>query len=133
MKASLSLEYIGEAQEAPFREFGGLVDAVAPGMGGYFSLGPASRKPWVAEITTRQKTRVFVRGKWQRKRSNSNASRGVEIWFLLESGKLYEAKHHVSWTRAERFFCTVDDDGDVVRLTNAEVDQWLKDRLAWTF
>jgi len=69
--------------------------------------------------------RTFIESKLTRKRANGAHSRGVELWFVLESGHIYEVKQCVSWTRSERYFCVVSDAGEVNRITSEEVERWL--------
>lgn len=122
MKATLALEYLGEGYEARQRFMTGIIrEAIGPGPARLFG-GLPSRRPWVAEINPGG--RQFLRPNWQRKRANSAHTRGVELWFILESGRLYEACHHVAWRSKERFFCTVSDAGEIVRLAPEDARQW---------
>ena len=133
MKATIKLEYIGEAQDARLSMYGKMIDQVSDGLGKKVIGNTRLRQPWVAEITGNDQKfgfkREFLKGNWQRKRSNGNGSRGTEIWFMLESGKLYEVKSPVSWRSVDRYFCTVTDDGDIDKLTETEAKKWLKDHL----
>lgn len=132
MKATLSLEYIGEAHDARLALYSGIVDQVGDGLGRAVVGNARPRKPWVAEITGRDPKfglrREFLPANWQRKRANGAHSRGVELWFLVESGHLYEVKAHVSWRSRDRYFCTVTDAGTIRRLSNEEAEQWLNAR-----
>lgn len=131
MKSTLSLEYIGEAQYARLSLYSKMIDHVSVGLGNQVIGKIESRKPWIAEITGSDPKygfkRAFLKGNWQRKRSNSTGSRGVEIWFNLESGRLYEVKSHTSWKATDRFFCVVSEAGNINRLTAMEAKEWLKD------
>lgn len=134
MKAQIALEYIGEAQDALIALYSSIIDQVEPGLGRAV-IGPRRhRKPWVAEVTGRDDqyglARQFMPAKFQRKRANSAHSRGVELWFVLESGHLYEVNAPVSWRARDRYFCTVSADGEVARLDDEEVQQWLNARSA---
>lgn len=135
MKATLSLEYIGESQDARLAMCHGITREVLGAEVANATFGPSRpRKPWVAEITGKDAkfgfARHFLPANWQRKRANSAHSRGVELWFVLESGHFYEVKSPVSWQNSERYFCTVTDDGSIVHVGKEEVDQWLNSRLA---
>lgn len=137
MKATLSLEYIGEAHDARLTLYSRIVDQVSPGVGFAIIGNSRPRKPWVAEINGRcQKfglLRDFLSANWQRRRANNAHSRGVELWFVLESGRLYEVKSPSSWRSSDRYFCTVTDTGEIQRLSAMEVDQWLNARSGSTY
>ena len=131
MKSTLSLEYIGEAQDARLSLYSKMIDHVSVGLGDQVIGKKGLRKPWVAEITGTDPKygfqRAFLKGNWQRKRSNSTGSRGVEIWFNLESDKLYEVKSSVSWKSIDRYFCIVSETGCIKKLTEMDAIKWLKD------
>lgn len=133
MKATLNLEYIGEAQDARLAMYCGMIEQVSPGLGGRVIGKIRSRQPWVAEITGADPKyglkRTFLNGNWQRKRSNSTGSRGVEIWFNLESGTLYEVKSPISWRSIDRYFCVVTESGHISKLTALDAEKWLKNHL----
>jgi hypothetical protein len=84
---------------------------------------------WVAEILGYDPTytykRRFIRGKKDYLRANSKGSRGVYVYYTLESGKLYQVCER--WTR--RYFCVVDQHGNIIKLTGAETKQWLKENI----
>lgn len=130
MKATLSLEYIGESQDARLAMLTGMCEQAIPGIGKTLVGDPRSRKPWIAEIVgvggQYCLKRRFLKPNWQRKRSNGSGSRGVELWFVLESGRLYEVKSPVSWRSTDRYFCSVTEDGEVQRVEDAEA--WLSAR-----
>lgn len=120
MKAALALEYIGEGHDAKARLFSAIAGQACPEWSGL--LRAPSRRPWVAEINGN--TRSFLRANWQRKRANSTHTRGVELWFVLESGRLYEVCAYLSWRSKDRYFCTVNAAGDIRRLSAEEARQW---------
>jgi hypothetical protein len=133
MKATIKLEYIGEAQESFLSSCKETFNNISDKFGDQFMGNHIIRRPWIAEIFGTDKNfkfkRNFLKGNWQRKRSNSTGSRGVEIWFTLVSGKLYEAKSFKSWRSIDRYFCIITNDGNVNRLTEIEAMEWLKDHL----
>lgn len=130
MKATINLEYIGEAQDSRLCLYSKIVDHVSAGLSKQVIGKIKSRQPWVAEITGTDTKygfkRAFLKGNWQRKRSNSTGSRGTELWFALESGKLYEAKSPVSWRSVDRYFCVVSESGDIEKLSEMEAREWLR-------
>lgn len=134
MKATLQLEYIGERQDAEMVLWQRILDEAIPGLGSRFIDKPRIRIPWVAEIVGRsnkfQFDRTFLPSNWQRLRANSTHSRGVELWFVLESGKVYQVHHYVSWKKFNRYFCSVSDGGAIAPITEDEVEQWLNDNSA---
>lgn len=131
MKASLHLEYIGEVNDAKSRLYFGIIqEALGSFVAEALTGKLPSRKPWVAKITGFDfkygYKREFINGKIQRLRSNAAGSRGIEIWFLLESGFVYQARHFTSWKSEEKFFCKVTEDGDIEKISQEEVDEWLR-------
>ena len=130
MKATLALEYIGESQDALLKMYSMIIDQVKPGLGRRVVGNARPRKPWVARIVGRDPkygwTREFLRANWQRKRANSTHSRGVELWFVLDSGNVYEVKSPTSWRSSDRYFCIVNGEGDIQRIAESVIEQWLK-------
>ena len=125
MKAALRLELFGENNREYFKlyrhifelfdhqqTFDDLVGGVPP------------RSSWVAEIAGPDETyglrREFLRPKLDYSRANAQGSRGIFAEYILESGHIYEVLSRVSWSRNERYFCTVSDAGDVVELSEAD-------------
>lgn len=130
MKATLCLEYIGESGDAQIALYSGKLDGIFPGLGVAAFGGKNPRKPWVAEIVGYHGKygfeRSFLPSKRNYSRANSSGSRGVELWFVLEFGKVYEVKAPQSWRSIDRYFCRVNDDGDIIRMSKDEVGSWLR-------
>lgn len=128
MKATLSLEFIGADSadwlNAMTRQF----NQVAPGLGDLM-IGRAKNSPWVAEILGRHPhfklDRRFLKSNRDYSRANSKGSRGVYLWYVLESDHLYEVNARVSWKNSNRYFCSVTEDGDIYTLNDEEVEEWL--------
>jgi hypothetical protein len=129
VKATLELEYIGadsadwlNAMCRQFDQLGG------KGFGERF-IGRASPGPWVAEIIGKYPSgklqRNFVRSNRDYSRSNSTGSRGVYLWFVIESEKLYEVHKRVSRKNTHNYFCAVTAAGDIYTLTDQEATEWL--------
>lgn len=130
MKATLCLEYIGESGDAQIALYSGKLDTAFQGLGDVAFGCKNPRKPWVAEIIGYHGKygfeRKFLPSKRNYSRANSSGSRGVELWFVLESGKVYEVKAPRSWRSVDRYFCRVDDDGEIIRMSKDEVGSWLR-------
>lgn len=129
MKSTLKLEYIGadsadwlNAMCRQFNRFGG-------GDFGDKFIGRPSPGPWVAEVTGKYPSgklqRLFVRSHRDYSRANSKGSRGVYLWFVIESDKLYEVHERVSWKNTRNYFCCVTEQGDIYVLTDQEAEEWL--------
>lgn len=133
MKATLALEYIGEGNERRLKDFERLIDGLAPGLGGVVVGEGFTRRPWVTEIVGREDSAKLVRrsllANWQRKDANSKQTRGVYLWFILESGRLYEVRACQSWRSTRRYFCTVSEDGAIYELTPEQAAEWVNE--AW--
>lgn len=86
-------------------------------------------RPWVAQICGLDDKwgyqREFMRGVYDYTRTNNVGSRGTRIYYHLPPG-IYEVDRPVTWRRRERFFCRVDNNGDIHKLTREEVDECLK-------
>lgn len=129
MKATIELEHIGadtadwlNAMCRSFDSLGG------KGFGDKF-IGRPSSGPWVAEVTGKYPSgklqRTFVRSNRDYSRANSKGSRGVYLWFVIESEKLYEVHERVSWKNSRNYFCAVTENGDIKTLTDQEATEWL--------
>jgi len=81
---------------------------------------------WVAEIKGFGKKyhydREFVPGKNDYSKANSKGTRGIFCWYVLESGHVYEVKEPTSWSRIERYFCRVSDEGEIIKISEGEVE-----------
>lgn len=88
-------------------------------------IGVPPPSSWVAEILgpdeKYQFKRNFLRRKINYRHSNSKGSRNVFAEFIIESGHYYEVKAQVSWGRANRYFCTLSESGEIIELTEEEI------------
>lgn len=104
MRATKSLEYIGENSDAYARTANKMAKRVG------VDLGIKSNRPWIARITGTDPTyglaRTFLEGQIDYSQANSVGSRGVYLHFFLEDG-VYEVSEHVSWKRTRRYFIVV--------------------------
>lgn len=134
MKAQIKIEAIGDDTDQLLRSFTKLTNSMVPGFGD-MTFGNPEPSYWVAQITgvhvKYKYERKFLKGKKDYTHANSKGSRGVFVYYLLESGNLYEVLSPVSWKRSERYFCIVTEDGEVERVDKEYVDQWIKDHLAY--
>jgi hypothetical protein len=128
MKASLAIEAIGDNIDQLSRDSAEFWARAIRRPGGWELFG-TRQSYWVAEIVGPSERyeleRHFLRGKRDYSRANSVGSRGVWIYYLLESGRVYEVQRRVTWGTSERFFCRVNTDGAIERITRKEVYQWL--------
>lgn len=87
--------------------------------------GYTPKRPWCAQIIGSDLhykfKRVFLKPKVDYTHSNSKGTRGIYYYFILESGEAYEVYDMVNWTKRDRYFCTVKENGDLIRLKEAEV------------
>ncbi len=123
MKAFLELELRGDNTRQFAKMYEYIGNDVSPGLGTSIFHIPATS--WVAEITgTDQKykyARRFLGYKKDYSRSNSKGSRGLYAEYILESDRIYDVKDFKN-----RYFCTVNEEGDIKRLTETEVQEWVK-------
>jgi hypothetical protein len=125
VKASLKIEAIGDNVDQMMRLWTNIVNEAVPGLGTMtFGWKPSY---WVARITgfdpTYKYKREFLRGRKDYKYANSKGSRGVFVYYILESGNIYEVKKRSK----NRFFCMVDDEGDIIHIDEDDVKQWIND------
>jgi hypothetical protein len=92
------------------------------------------KRPWVAEITGRNDQyrfdRTFLRPFRDYSRANSVGSRGIYLVYLLDQGKIYEVMEQVTWRRWDRYFCRATELGEIERMTEKGVEEWLSGRSA---
>jgi len=118
MKASITLEAIGQNNTRDIRDmdrFIGIAANVRPDLmpwrWGLWEVGFGKPK--------------LMHGKWDYSDANSKGSRGVYVHYILESGRLYQVAEPTSWKNTDHFFCTVDDDGNIIKMTQEEGYEWL--------
>jgi hypothetical protein len=130
MKAQIKIEAVGDDVDQFLRQFRNLTNDLAPGLGD-MTFGKPLHTYWVAQITgvhpKYKYERQFLRGKKDYTHANRKGSRGVFVYYLLESGNVYEVKKSSKC----RFFCIVDDEGDVVEVDKDYVEKWINDHLAY--
>ncbi|MFA7121499.1 MAG: hypothetical protein WC277_08445 [Bacilli bacterium] len=130
MKATLKLELIGGREPTSFLIPRRVLNAASPGMGDTL-IGKPDPLLWVAEIVgTDAKygyARRFLRGDYDYSHANAKGTRGIFVWFLLESGRVYDVKSPFSWSRTERYFCRVTSDGDIEKISQEDVEAWLEE------
>lgn len=132
MKATLSLEFIGADCYQWFKQMTKGYNNLMPGLGDYLIGGPSKgSKPWVAKITGRDEkyglAREFLKPNWDYSKANRRGSRGVYLWYILESDQLYEVYYRYSWKGSRRYFCTVHSDGSIYELSKEEAESWLNE------
>lgn len=130
MKAAIKCEAVGDDTDQMCRFYKNMTNDLLPGIGNVIFEKPY-KSNWVAEITgidpIYKFKRSFLTGKKDYSEANSSGSRGVYVWYTLESGKIYEVFRPTSWKSRERFFCTVNDEtGKIITLEKEEVLEWLK-------
>lgn len=135
MKAYLEIELFGEDARQMMRLWEAIGNMAFPGLG-TATFGGMPPSGWVAEITgfdlKYKYARTFLKHKLDYSRANSKGSRGVYAEYILESEKIYEVKERTSWKKVYRYFCTVNQEGEIVILPESEVQEWLKNHLEST-
>jgi len=111
VKASIKIEAIGHSENEAFRLCESILeDTLHCG----FEVVEASKlKRWgVWDARTGRE----LRGNTDYSKANGRGSRGVYIYYTLESGKEYFVKSPMSWKKVESYFVAVNEAGDVIRL-----------------
>jgi hypothetical protein len=134
MKTSLKIECIGDNYDQIIKFWKNVTADVCGNNLAASTFSTFKASYFVAEITgfhaKFKYERKFIQCKKDYRNSNSKGSRGVYAFYILESGKIYDVLEPYSWKNSHRYFCTVDNKGDIEILTKEEVDQCLKNRLA---
>lgn len=128
MKATLGIENIHIFSDE-MKLYGFICDCVLPGSKKYV-VPKFKNRCWVAHIVGSDEKykfkREFLKPKTDYTKSNSKGSRGVYLWYLLESGNIYDVSETTSWKNVDRYFCKVSEDGDIIKITEEEVKEWIK-------
>jgi len=89
------------------------------------------QRPWVARIIGidphYRYQREFLQPSKDYSEANSVGSRGVFLYYWLDDGAVYEVKEQYTWRKWRRYFCQVRD-GQIVRIEEEDVVEWLKNR-----
>ncbi len=132
MKATIKLEVFGDNVRQQLELYTKIIDGAVPGLGRAFMGRPPKPSCWVAEILgTHPKYRYerrFLRGKKDYSRANSVGSRGIFLWYTLESGRVYQVQEQTSWRRTRRYFIRVTDEGEIEEIKGDEVKTWLAEK-----
>jgi len=129
MKAALRLELFADDVRSMVRMYKAILPKAV-----HDTIDPKLPSPWVAEIAGTHPLyrfkRQFLRPKKDYTEANSVGSRGIYLWYTLETGKVYEINEQASWRRWDRRFELVRNDGSRQRLSEDEVHEWLSGRWA---
>jgi len=132
MKTTLKIECIGDNTDQMFKFYKKMTSDAVGATLAEKTFGKIPASYFVAEITgfhvKFKYERTFLQCKKDYKNANSKGSRGVYAWYILESGKIYDVLEPYSWKGSHRYFCTVDQEGDIQILTKEDVDICLKNR-----
>lgn len=132
MKTSLKIECIGDNYDQTIKFWKNVTADLCGNNLAEATFGTFKASYFVAEITgfhaKFKYERKFISCKKDYKNANSKGSRGVYAFYILESGKIYDVLEPYSWKNSHRYFCTVDDNGNIEILTKEQVDQCLKNR-----
>ncbi len=60
--------------------------------------------------------------------ANSAGTRGVMLYYILESGHVYQVQYMPSWGRTAQYFCRVTEDGEIEQISREEVLRCLQSR-----
>lgn len=124
----LKLECIGDNIKQMSKFYSAKLDSITPGLGKAV-IGDMPARYFVAEITGLNDkykfARKFLKSKKDYLKANSIGSRGIYAFYLLENNKIYDIKEPVSWGRAERYYCKIENN-KLVKMGEEEVIKWLK-------
>jgi hypothetical protein len=80
----------------------------------------ATRLVWNGQDIEKQ----FLKGQKDYSKANSVGSRGVETYYILQPGWVYEVHEHLTWKRSRTYWCRVED-GMIIEMTFEEALAWL--------
>jgi len=127
MKATLKIEAINDNIKQQTIFYKKIYNEIFPEMGN--KVFSSVSRYWVAEILGNHPlykyNRKFISGKKDYTHANSKGSRGVFVWYILETGKIYEILKPISRRNSCRYFCKVTIDGDIVEIKEKEVCEWI--------
>lgn len=126
MKAVIKIEAIGHNNDQLINYFHKQVNSVLDGIGSAL-FGDWQTRYGVFEVTKHGLVRLH--GKTDYSQANSVGSRGVYVFYTLESGKTYLVFSPTSWRKSEKYVCTVNNDGDIIHIPDNEVPRWLENTL----
>jgi hypothetical protein len=111
VKASLVIEAIGHGESQRMRLYRGIMREAGFGRVGDALLGDWPNRWGVWDVVMGRE----VYGRTDYSQANSKGSRGVRIWYTLESGRRYKVRSPQSWKSTDEYICHVAEDGDIVR------------------
>ena len=118
MKGVLSLEVKGDELGAVFH--------------GMEKIQKAQRTYWVAEITgfdpKYRFKREFVKPKIDYTNASGSGKSGVVKHYIMDSANVYDVSWRKSRGKAYRFYAKVDNDGEIIEVSEDEVIAVLKRR-----
>lgn len=117
------MEYIGANSWDRVRAFESMLDYLSPGIGRML-VGEISAGPCVVAFCAESVPRKVI-GNRDYSRSNGKGSRGVYVNYVLAENILYFVRSPVSWKRVDEYFCAVDTQGSIYRLSAEEAKEWL--------
>lgn len=116
MMASLSIEAIGHRTVQQMRLWSGVLREAGLGACVHRAIGsPSDFKRWGVWEVAESGSQREIHGRTDYSKSNSRGSRGVIIWYQLESGKRYLVKAPSSWKSTDEYTCRVTNAGEIVR------------------
>jgi len=124
VKTFFEIELVGDNTRQLCNLYRNVTNDIVSGLGdSVFGSFPPSG--WVAEITgfdpKYKYARSFLKFKKDYSRANSKGSRGVFAEYILQSGRIYDIKDNRG-----RYFCKVNETGDIIKISESEVTEWLK-------
>ncbi len=130
MRYVLKLEAIGDNYSAYLRHY----LKTSPQAFGYkeiqaFRLGNKRFTPWVALIVGLDGyfgfKREFMEGHRDYSEASNTGSRGIFIYYALKEG-IYEINDRQTWKRVDRYFCRIENDETLIRMSKEEVIRCFK-------
>ena len=117
MKASLRIEAIGHDTVARMRLMGSVFEEAGAGDIASVVFGdPLDYARWgVVEVDDNGAVVGRPNGRTDYSNANSKGSRGVYIWYVLESGRRYFVCAPESWRAVDEYYCRVSDNGEIIR------------------
>jgi hypothetical protein len=111
MRASLCIEAVGHGEAQRMRLYRGIMREAGFGRAAKTLFQDWQNRWGVWDAETDRE----VYGRTDYSQANSKGSRGVRIWYTLESGRRYRVRAPQSWKSTDEYYCHVTEAGDIVR------------------
>lgn len=132
MKCLFKLEAIGLGNEQEINFYQSLTTEVLGKEISCAAFGKRRASYYVAEIcgfhNIYKYERKFLKGKRDYTLSNSKGTRGIYVYYVLDSNIIYEVRYKTSWKSQQQYFIKTDNIGNYEKIDEQGVISWIKEK-----